>query len=92
MPEVVGGLAAIGKKLEYPKIAKMMKVQGVVYVGFIVTKEGTVKEPKILKPLEESCNKEALRVVGKLKFIPGYHQGVAVPVRFVLPIRFVLSR
>ncbi|MDP6457247.1 MAG: energy transducer TonB [Candidatus Marinimicrobia bacterium] len=92
MPEIKGGVQTVAKKLKYPKQAKVMQVQGVVYVGFIVTEEGKVKEPKILRPLGAGCDEEALRVVEELEFVPGYHQGKAVPVRFVLPIRFRLKR
>ncbi|MDP6339420.1 MAG: energy transducer TonB [Candidatus Marinimicrobia bacterium] len=89
MPAIKGGMAAIGKKVQYPRIAKEMGIQGVVYVGFIVDSEGKVIEPKILKSLAKPLDEEALRVITKeVKFTPGYHQGKAVPVRMVLPIRF----
>ena len=89
MPVIKGGMAAIGKKVQYPRIAKEMGIQGVVYVGFIVDAEGKVIEPKILKSLAKPLDEEALRVITKeVKFTPGYYQGKAVPVRMVLPIRF----
>ena len=89
MPAIKGGMAAIGKKVQYPRIAKEMGIQGVVYVGFIVDPEGKVIEPKILKSVAKPLDEEALRVITKeVKFTPGYFQGKAVPVRMVLPIRF----
>ena len=89
MPAIKGGMAAIGKKVQYPRIAKEMGIQGVVYVGFIVDAEGNVIEPKILKSLAKPLDEEALRVITKeVQFTPGYYQGKAVPVRMVLPIRF----
>ena len=89
MPVIQGGMAAIGKKIRYPKIAKEMGIQGVVYVGFIVDEYGKVKEPKVLRSLAVPLDKEAIRVLEEdIKFTPGYHQGNAVPVRMVLPIRF----
>ena len=89
MPAIKGGMAAIGKKVQYPRVAKEMGIQGVVYVGFIVDAEGKVIEPKILKSLAKPLDEEALRVITKeVKFTPGYYQGKAVPVRMVLPIRF----
>ena len=89
MPAIKGGMAAIGKKVKYPRIAREMGIQGVVYVGFIVDPEGKVIEPKILKSLAKPLDEEALRVITKeVKFTPGYYQGKAVPVRMVLPIRF----
>ena len=89
MPVIKGGMAAIGKKIRYPKIAKEMGIQGVVYVGFIVDEYGKVKEPKVLRSLAVPLDKEAIRVIEEdVKFTPGYHEGIAVPVRMVLPIRF----
>ena len=89
MPAIKGGMAAIGKKVKYPRIAREMGIQGVVYVGFIVDPEGKVIEPKILKSVAKPLDEEALRVITKeVKFTPGYLQGKAVPVRMVLPIRF----
>ena len=89
MPAIQGGMSAIGKKIRYPKIAKEMGIQGVVYVGFIVDEYGKVKEPKVLRSLAVPLDKEAIRVIEEdIKFTPGYHQGNAVPVRMVLPIRF----
>ena len=89
MPVIKGGMAAIGKKIRYPKIAKEMGIQGVVYVGFIVDEDGKVKKPKVLRSLAVPLDKEAIRVIEEdVKFTPGYHQGNAVPVRMVLPIRF----
>ena len=89
MPVIKGGMAAIGKKIRYPKIAKEMGIQGVVYVGFIVDEYGKVKEPKVLRSLAVPLDKEAIRVIEEdIKFAPGYHEGNPVPVRMVLPIRF----
>jgi TonB family protein len=91
MPAIKGGMAMIGKKIRYPKIAREMGIQGVVYVGFVVTSEGKVSEPKVLRSLAKPLDQEAIRLVTEdVKFTPGYHQGNAVPVRMVLPIRFRL--
>ena len=89
MPIIEGGMAAIGKKIRYPKIAREMGIQGVVYVGFVVNEKGEVKDVKVLRSLAVPLDKEAIRVVQEgVKFTPGYHQGNAVSVRMVLPIRF----
>ena len=92
MPAIKGGFSAVGKKIKYPKIAIKMRMQGVVYIGFVVNPEGKVENPKILKSVAEVLDEEALRVVEKeIEFEPGYHEGKAVPVRFVLPIKFQLT-
>ena len=92
MPAIKGGFSAVGKKIKYPKIAIKMRMQGVVYIGFVVNPEGKVENSKILKSVAEVLDEEALRVVEKeIEFEPGYHEGKAVPVRFVLPIKFQLT-
>ncbi len=91
MPIIKGGFAAVGKKIKYPNIAKQMGMQGVVYIGFIVNSEGKVEDPKILKSVANILDEEAIRVIEKeIEFEPGYQEGKAVPVRFVLPIKFKL--
>ena len=91
MPIIKGGFAAVGKKIKYPNIAKQMGMQGVVYIGFIVNSEGKVEDPKILKSVAKILDEDAIRVVEKeIEFEPGYQEGKAVPVRFVLPIKFKL--
>ena len=91
MPTIKGGFSAVGKKIKYPNIAKQMGMQGVVYIGFVVNPEGKVEDPKILKSVAKILDEEALRVVEKeIEFEPGYQEGKAVSVRFVLPIKFQL--
>ena len=91
MPAIKGGFSAVGKKIKYPNIAKQMGMQGVVYIGFVVNPEGKVEDPKILKSVAKILDEEALRVVEKeIEFEPGYQEGKAVSVRFVLPIKFQL--
>ena len=90
MPEIKGGLKALQKKIRYPLQAKALGVQGVVYVQFIVNEEGKVEKPIIIKKLGAGCDEEALRVLEKVKFTPGYDKGKAVKVRFTLPVRFML--
>ena len=90
MPEIKGGLKTLQKKIRYPLQAKSLGVQGVVYVQFIVNEEGKVEKPIIIKKLGAGCDEEAIRVLKKLKFTPGYDKGKAVKVRFTLPVRFML--
>ena len=91
MPTIKGGFSAVGKKIKYPNIAKQMGMQGVVYIGLVVNQEGKVEDPKILKSVAKILDEEALRVVEKeIEFEPGYQEGKAVSVRFVLPIKFQL--
>ena len=76
MPVFPGGekelLSFIGKNLRYPVISQEMGVQGKVVLRFVVSKTGFVDKVEVLRPLDDACNNEAIRVVKSLpKFIPG---------------------
>ncbi len=90
-PEFPGGMEALYKYLEeniiYPADAGCEK--GVVYVQFIVERDGTITDAHVLKDRCGGCGEEALRVVNSMpKWIPGYQRGKPVRVRYNLPIRF----
>jgi len=90
MPELVGGMDALQKKIRYPLQAKSLCVQGVVYVQSIINEKGKIIKPKVVKKLGAGCDEEAVRVLKKSKFKPGYDKGKPVKVRFTLPIFFRL--
>ena len=90
MPELVGGMDVIQKKIRYPLQAKSLGVQGVVYVQCIIDEEGKIVTPKVVKKLGAGCDEEAIRVLKKSKFKSGYDKGKPVKVRFTLPIFFRL--
>jgi len=90
MPELVGGMDALQKKIRYPLQAKSLGVQGVVYVQSIINEKGIIIKPKVVKKLGAGCDEEAVRVLKKSKFKPGYDKGKPVKVRFTLPIFFKL--
>ena len=90
MPELVGGMDGLQKKIRYPLQAKTLGVQGVVYVQAIINEKGKVDSTKLVKKLGAGCDEEAIRVLKKSKFKPGYDKGKPVKVRFTLPIFFRL--
>jgi protein TonB len=84
-------LKFLGDNLKYPKIAKEAGILGVVIVQFIVEKDGTVGEVKIVRGLGGGCNEEAIRVVSMMpKWTPGRQRGKAVRVTFHIPLKFSL--
>lgn len=87
-PQLVGGLDSLRSLIEYPSMAKKADIEGRVYVQFIVTKKGEVKNPKIVRGPGAGLNNEALRVIKKAKFQPGIQQGRPVNVRMTMPIIF----
>ena len=96
MPSLPGGQPAsvfIQKNLKYPAAEKKAKVQGTVYVSFIVEADGSISDVSILKGITggPGCSKEALRLVRLMpKWIPGKQSGKAVAVQLNLPIKFRL--
>ncbi len=89
-PELIGGMQALQKEIDYPDFAEKAGIEGRVFVEFIVDKEGNVQNPKIARGVHKLLNKEALRVVKKMKFRPGKQRRRAVKVRFTLPVTFEL--
>lgn len=80
------------KNIQYPVLAKENNIQGVVPVSFVVGKDGSVTEVKILRDIGGGCGKEAMRVIQAMpKWVPGEANGHAVKVRYTLPVRFKLE-
>jgi protein TonB len=96
MPQFPGGegelLSYIAKNLKYPVIAQENGIQGKVTVRFEVTKTGSVDKVEVVRQLDPSCDKEAIRVVRSLpRFIPGKQNGVNVNVWYTVPITYKLE-
>lgn len=95
-PEFEGGYEAmmnfIRKNMRYPASARRMGVDGTVYVSFVVGKDGTISDVKVLRGISADCDKEAVRVVSMMPpWKPGKQNGKPVFVRFNLPIKFKLN-
>lgn len=96
MPSFPGGtqelMQYIAKNLKYPTIAQENGVQGRVICQFVVSVDGTVQKVRVVRSLDPSCDKEAVRVLQSLpRWIPGKQNGKAVPVYYTLPILFKLQ-
>lgn len=96
MPAFPGGMEAmiqfISSNIKYPADAKKQKVDGRVLVNFVVEKDGSITEVKVIKPAFPSLDAEAIRVVKAMpKWKPGYQNGKAVRVKFTMPINFSLK-
>ena len=96
-PEFPGGndslYAFIGRNIKYPEAAKKNKIEGRVFVTFVVEKDGQVSSAKILRDIGGGCGEEALRVVNSMpKWTPGTQRGNPVRVQFNLPIMFQLQK
>ena len=95
-PEFPGGMEALIKYLseniKYPEQAKKDKIQGRVYISFVVEKDGSVADAKVLRGIGGGCDEEALRVVNAMpKWTPGKMRNTPVRVQFNLPVAFKLQ-
>ena len=95
-PSFMGGdanqfSAWVHKRLVYPEIAKENGVQGRVTLQFTVEKDGSVTKVKVLRGVDPSLDKEAVRVVSMSpKWKPGKQRDRAVPVTYTFPVYFQL--
>ena len=81
----------VNSRLQYPEIAKENGVQGRVTLQFTVEKDGTVTKVKVLRGVDPSLDKEAVRVVSMSpKWKPGKQRDRAVPVTYTFPVIFQL--
>lgn len=95
-PSFPGGNAQIGsylrQNLHYPEAARQAKVDGKVFVSFIVTNQGHIKNATVLKGYGYGINEEAVRLVQTMPtWIPGRQAGRAVNVKYNLVIPFDLA-
>ena len=94
-PEYHGGMEALVKfmsdNLKYPHLAKESGILGIVIVQFVIEKDGSVGDVKVVRGLGGGCNEEAIRVVSMMpKWTPGRQHSKAVRVVFQVPLKFNL--
>ena len=96
MPSFPGGNKALfdylSENIKYPILAEENGIQGCVIVTFVVEKDASITEAKVVKSVHPSLDKEALRVVkGMPKWIPGVQNGVPVRTKYTIPVTFKLK-
>jgi len=97
MPQFKGGdtemLKFLGSNIRYPEAAQEANVEGLVVLSFVVERDGALKDIEVLKKLGSGTDEEAIRVVKLMdgQWSPGMQNGVAVPVRYTLPVRFTIK-
>ena len=94
-PEPEGGIATfydyVAENIKYPAFAKKMDVSGIVFVRFVVEKDGDITDVQVIKGIGAGCDEEAIRVVDSApNWKPGKQRGKAVRVSMTVPIRFIL--
>lgn len=92
MPEFRGNVFEfLSDNLKYPTIAQEIGLQGKVTCQFVVNKDGSITDIVVIKGVDPSLDKEAIRVIKSMpNWKPGRLNGKPVRVRFTLPVRFKL--
>ena len=88
MPQLIGGLASLQKKVRYPEMARRAAIEGRVTIQFIVNEQGKVENPRVIRGIGGGCDEEALKAVMTARFRPGMQRGRPVRVQYSLPIVF----
>jgi protein TonB len=96
MPQFPGGPSALfeylSKNIKYPVVAEENGVQGRVIVTFVVERDGSITDVKVVKSVDPSLDKVATRVVKSMPhWIPGKQNGSAVRVKYTVPVTFKLQ-
>lgn len=96
LPEPVGGtkafLAYLAENINYPKQAMRIGVSGKVYLQFVVEKDGSLTDIKVVKGIGAGCDEEAVRVLSEApNWKPGKQRGKPVRVSKLVPIHFRLA-
>ena len=96
MPSFPGGDKALmdflSNNVKYPVVAQENGVQGRVVISFVVEKDGSITDVRVVRSVDPSLDKEAARVVKSMpKWIPGKQNGAAVRVKYNVPVSFRLQ-
>lgn len=94
-PEYPGGKKAldafVAENLRYPEDAIKAHLEGIVAVAYQVNDDGEVENPTVIKSLWPSCDEEALRLVGLLRYGKARNRGIRLKANCKLNIHFRLS-
>ena len=96
MPEYPGGISAmmqyLSANVKYPEEAHKKGVQGRVIVTFVVGKDGSISDAKLMRRVDPLLDAEALRVTNSMpKWKPGRQNGKPVAVKYTIPVTFKLN-
>ena len=96
MPSFPGGQGALmqwlASNIKYPVVAEENGVQGRVVCTFVVERDGSITDVKVVRGVDPSLDKEAVRVLKQMpSWIPGKQNGSAVRVKYTVPVTFKLQ-
>ncbi len=95
-PEFPGGMQALMKylssEIKYPEIAQEEGAQGKVFLSFVVERDGTIADVRVIRGVHQELDREAVRAVRSMpKWSPGEQGGKQVRTRYTLPVAFQLQ-
>jgi TonB family protein len=89
---MAGLMAYLQENIKFPSVAEENNIQGIVVCSFIVLKDGTIANVRVVKSIDPTLDEEALRVIKAMpKWNPGKQNGVPVNVKYTFPIAFRLQ-
>jgi protein TonB len=96
MPEFPGGNPAmtdfLEKNIHYPSYAMDNRIEGTLYISFIIEETGKISSVNVLRGIGGRCDEEAARAVNSMPdWSPAYLNGQPIRVRFNMPITFKLN-
>jgi len=86
----------IYQNVQYPDSARFTGIEGTVVVSFVIGRDSTIKDGKVVKDIGGGCGDAALYVINamnplQLKWVPGKKQGTPVDVRMTIPVKFKIK-
>lgn len=91
-PQIIGGMAALQKHLEYPKVARVSGIEGIVFVKVLVGADGRTERTEILKakPLDMGFEESAIEALEKVEWEPAKQRDRKIRVWVSIPVQFKL--
>lgn len=90
MPELIGGTDELYKNVKYPEIARQAGLEGLVVLQTIINEDGVPTDIIVIRTAGSLLDKEAIKGLSLVRFVPGRQRGKNVKVRMSIPIRFRL--
>ncbi|WP_395072081.1 energy transducer TonB [Gracilimonas sp.] len=90
LPVMIGGEEAFGSSIEYPEYARRAGIEGIVEVEFMVTEQGLVKDPVIVKGIGGGCDKAVLKAIKLQRYKAGVKGGEITSFKIKETVQFIL--
>jgi len=92
MPEPIGGMKAIYKKIYYPENARKNNIEGTVTIRVFIDRDGEVLDAQVIEGIGYGCDDSARMAIFYHRFKPGLQRGQRIKVQMVIPIEFKLQK